>query len=512
MERGLIGDFFCGAGGASVGIEKAFGRSVDFAVNHDQTAIMLHSRNHPSTYHMTKDIFSADVEKFVSGRKVSLVWASPDCTHFSKAKGNTPRCAGVRMLPFAVYYHAAKISPEVICMENVTEIQNWAPIEDRENFPGYGRPVKELEGVCYRCFVEHMTTGRLRYDGRPLDVPESCRHFCDNCQVVKERYVQPLGYHFEARELCAADYGAPTTRKRWYAVIRKDGRSIKWPEPRFNKDGSNGMKKWIPASKILKLDDYGDSIFERKKPLAPNTMRRIAQGIKKYVLDGDKPFLVHINHSGDSFRGQSVDEPLPTFTCKLGMGIVQGTICETKQFMTKYYKTGIGQSIDEPLHTITTSPGHFGLVSVNISSISDLSKTSKKELERAHQVSQFLFAYYGSDIGQTINQPLRTITTKDRFALVTVLHDNRVLMDIHLRMLDPDELKRGNGFPDDYDISHDTFWHKLPIHEQVAKIGNAVVPVMAEAIVSANCPYLYEKERVPFVQLGQQENGQFSFA
>ena len=124
-EKGLIGDFFCGAGGASVGIEEAFGRSVDFAVNHDQTAIKLHSRNHPSTYHMTEDIFTADVEKFVAGRKVSLLWASLDCTHFSRAKGKTPRKQGIRMLPFAVYYHAAQIRPEVICMENVAEIQNW---------------------------------------------------------------------------------------------------------------------------------------------------------------------------------------------------------------------------------------------------------------------------------------------------------------------------------------------------------------------------------------------------
>ena len=138
-ERGLVGDFFCGAGGASVGIEE-FGVKVDFAVNHDQTAIRLHSRNHPSTYHMTEDIFTSEVERFVAGRKVSLIWASPDCTHFSKAKGKTPRKQGIRMLPYAVYFHAAQIHPEVICMENVAEIQGWCPIENREDVPGFGQP------------------------------------------------------------------------------------------------------------------------------------------------------------------------------------------------------------------------------------------------------------------------------------------------------------------------------------------------------------------------------------
>lgn len=225
-ERGLVGDFFCGAGGASVGIEE-FGVKVDFAVNHDQTAIRLHSRNHPSTYHMTEDIFTSEVERFVAGRKVSLIWASPDCTHFSKAKGKTPRKQGIRMLPYAVYFHAAQIHPEVICMENVAEIQGWCPIEDREDVPGFGQPVKSLTGICYKCFVTHMSHGKLEPDGRIADAPAECRRFCDKCQVVRDGYTKCLGYDFDSRELCAADYGAPTTRKRWYAVIRSDHRAIR---------------------------------------------------------------------------------------------------------------------------------------------------------------------------------------------------------------------------------------------------------------------------------------------
>ena len=511
-ERGLIGDFFCGAGGASVGIEAAFGEPVDFAVNHDQTAIRLHSRNHPETYHMTEDIFTSEVEKFVSGRKVSLIWASPDCTHFSKAKGKTPRKQGIRMLPYAVYYHAAQIQPEVICMENVAEIQNWCPIEDRENEPGFGQPVKCLSGICYKCFVAHMSNGNLEADGRIAGAPEECRRFCDKCQVVREGYTRTLGYDFDSRELCAADYGAATTRKRWYAIIRRDHRQIKWPAPTNSKDGTNGLPPWKPASSILDLDNIGQSIFDRKKTLAENTQRRIAMGIKKYVLRGEQPFLVHVNHSGDSFRGQSLDEPLPTMTRKLGMGLVTVKTAKMEQFLTKFYKSGVGQSIGEPLHTVTTSPGHFGLVSVKTCSKEQLSFDDYALLDRASQVSQFLMLYYGSDTGQSINQPLRTIVTKDRFALVTVLHDGSVLLDICLRMLTVDELKKGNGFPEDYDISHDSKWHKIPIAEQVAKIGNAVVPAMSKAIVSANCPYLYQHQRIPFVQVTQQHNGQFSFA
>lgn len=424
-ERGLVGDFFCGAGGASVGIEE-FGVKVDFAVNHDQTAIRLHSRNHPETYHMTEDIFTSEVERFVAGRKVSLIWASPDCTHFSKAKGKTPRKQGIRMLPYAVYFHAAQLHPEVICMENVAEIQGWCPIEDREDVPGFGQPVKSLTGICYKCFVTHMSHGELEPDGRIAGTPSECRRFCDKCQVVRDGYTKCLGYDFDSRELCAADYGAPTTRKRWYAVIRNDHRAIRWPKPTNSKDGV-GLPAWIPASSILDLDNYG-------------------------------------------------------------------------------------QSIEEPLHTITTSPGRFGLVSVKTTDKDSLNQADRAVLERAHQVSQFLLLYYGSDTGQGIDRPLRTIVTKDRFSLITVLHDGRVLLDIHLRMLSVEELKRGNGFPDDYDISHDSLWHRIPTSEQVAKIGNAVVPSMSKAIVSANCPYLYQHDRIPFVQVSQQQNGQFSFA
>ena len=509
-ERGLIGDFFCGAGGASLGIEKFCGRTVDFAINHDKTAIALHSRNHPNTYHMTEDIFTSEVEDYVAGRKVSLLWASPDCTHFSKAKGKTPRKASIRMLPFAVYYHAERIRPEVICMENVTEIQSWSPIEDREDRKGYGFPVKELEGVCYQCFVAHMTKGDLEADGRPCNVPDSCRYFCDKCQVVTEHYTDCLGYRMESAELCAADYGAPTTRKRWYAILRSDHRPIKWPAPTHSRDGSNGLKQWVPASSVLDLGNHGQSIFDRKKPLADNTLSRIAKGIRKYVFNDEQPFLVHVNHSGEGFRGQSVYDPLPTMTRKLGLGIVSVKTVKFNQFLTKYYKSGIGQSLTEPIHTITTSPGHFGLVTVKAADAHELPNLSRNELNKALEVSRFLMSYSETDLGQIMEQ--YSDANKEKSSFFPVIHKEKIILDICLRMLTPEELKRGNGFTKDYDISHDTFWHSIPIYEQTAKIGNAVVPVMAESIVASNCPYLKEGERSPFVQLDQDITGQFAFS
>ena len=195
---GLIIDCFAGGGGASVGIEKALGREVDIAINHDPQAIRMHKVNHPNTIHLTEDIFKVDLEKYVRGRKVALMWASPDCTSHSKAKGGQPRKNGLRILPWAVYKHTKSILPEVIIMENVEETQQWGPLD------GNGYPIKERAGEDYNRFINAMKS---------------------------------LGYDFDCKELIAADYGAPTTRKRWYAMFRKDEKEIRCPEPIHNKRG-----------------------------------------------------------------------------------------------------------------------------------------------------------------------------------------------------------------------------------------------------------------------------------
>lgn len=200
----MIIDCFAGGGGASVGIEMALGRPVDIAINHDPDAILMHKTNHPTTLHLTEDIFKVDLQKYVKGRKVSLMWASPDCTSHSKAKGGQPRKKGLRILPWAVYKHAKAILPEVIIMENVEEIQQWGPLDEK------GHPIPERKGEDYKKFITAMKS---------------------------------LGYIFDCKELIAADYGAPTTRKRWYAIFRRDCKEIKWPAQTHRKDGC-GLESW----------------------------------------------------------------------------------------------------------------------------------------------------------------------------------------------------------------------------------------------------------------------------
>lgn len=434
--KDLIIDCFAGGGGASVGIEMALGKSVDIAINHDPQAILMHKTNHPDTLHLTEDIFKVDLQKYVGSRHVSLMWASPDCTSHSKAKGGKPRKQGLRILPWAVYKHAKAILPDVIIMENVEEIQQWGPLDKK------GYPIKEKQGEEYQKFVKCMKS---------------------------------LGYIFDSRELVAADYGAPTTRKRWYAVFRRDGRSIVWPEPTHSRNGINSMIPWEQCGDYIDWQDLGKSIFDRKKPLADATMKRIANGYVKYVVNNPNPYIVknkeavafliqyHGEQKNGESRGQTLGEPIKTIDTSNRYGLVVA-------FVTKFYKSSVGQGCDEPLHTITTSPGHFGLISA------------------------FLIKYYGTGCGQELSDPLGTITTKDRFGLVNVVTDidgdKYILKDIFLRMLKPEELKLMQGFPEDYIIDRDYKWNPYPIKEQVGRIGNSVVPIMAQKLVEANCSYL----------------------
>lgn len=536
MKDNMIVDAFAGGGGVSVGIEMALGRSVDIAINHDPEAIRMHTVNHPGAIHLTEDIFRVDLQKYIKGRHVALMWASPDCTSHSKAKGSQPRERGLRILPWAVYKHAKAILPDVIIMENVEEIQQWGPLDPA------GHPIQERKGEDYRKFITAMKL---------------------------------LGYIFESRELVAADYGAPTTRKRWYAIFRRDGRDIVWPEPTHSRGGVNGLKPWEPIYKYLDLWDLGKSIFGRKKPLADNTMKRIARGLEKFVFNCPEPFIVQVNHSGN-FRGQSIHEPLPTITSRHGFGVVtletapyieksyggnyKGSGSGLKEplhtittvdhnhlisplliqyhaektknevrgqsatepiktidtsnryglvmaFLSKFYNTTTGQPMTDPIHTITTSAGHFGMISVMAAGLDDLQEAGIDEetAQKCTWVSKFIIKYYGGCVGQSLTEPLHTIETKDRFALITVLGNKYVILDIFLRMLKPEELKLGQGFPADYIIDRDINYRPYPIKEQVARIGNSVVPIMAKKLVEANCGYLKVGNRPPSFRLDMSE-------
>ena len=485
----MIIDAFAGGGGASVGIEMALGRSVDIAVNHDPQAILMHKTNHPNTLHLTEDIFKVDLQKYVGNKHVDLMWASPDCTSHSKAKGGQPRNQGLRILPWAVYKHVRQILPDVVIMENVEEIQQWGPLDDN------GKPIKERAGEDYNRFITAMKS---------------------------------LGYRFDSRELIAADYGAPTTRKRWYAIFRRDGREIAWPEQTHFKDRE---PKWLECGDYIDWSDLGTSIFDRKKPLAEATQKRIANGIRKYIIENSHPYIVKDKRAlafmiqyhgeqkeGDS-RGQVLTEPIKTIDTSNRYGLVTA-------FLSKFYKTGIGQGCEEPCHTITTSPGHFGLVSASLVKYYGNDKDGQPmnrplgtivTKDRFALVSAFLVSYYGRDDAiWPVDYPVGTITTKDRFGLVGVMVDiegeKYMIADIFLRMLKPEELKVMQGFPKDYIIDRDYRWKKYPTAEQVKRIGNSVVPIMAKVLVEANCPYLKVGERTPNPVIYSQVDGQIAFA
>lgn len=561
--RDLLIDCFAGGGGASVGIEMALGKAVDYAINHDPFAIKMHLRNHPDTYHYTEDIMRVKLEnKIKHDDVVRFMWASPDCTQHSRAKGGKPVEKGLRILPYGVRRLCVQIFnitgklPEVIIMENVAEIQEWGPL-DEDN-----KPIKERKGEDYKKFINSMKS---------------------------------LGYEFDSRELVAADYGVPTTRKRWFAIFRCDGKPIVWPEPTHNKDGSKGLKKWVAVSTVLNFNNLGKSIFGRKKPLAAKTMKRIAGGMDKFVFNDPKPFMVTVNHSGDNFRGQSIDSPMSTITQKNGVGVVTPLMLNYKfdnepenvsnplstittvnshyvcspyimqigqtgfsdyrnrkveeplstivtknehclispyiiqyhsetskqprgqsvkspiqtidtsdryallsTFLTKFYKTGIGQSLFSPLHTITTSPGHFGQVTIKAIEWEKLKEAgiSEEVAQKCTWVSQFIMEYYGCGTGQSLNDPLHTIVTKDRFALITVLGNEYCIVDIYLRMLNPEELKLAQGFPVDYIIDTYSDGTEVTISERVKRIGNSVCPGLSNVLTIANVPYLKVGERI----------------
>jgi len=451
MEEGLIIDCFCGGGGATEGIEQALGRAVDIGVNHDMEAIRLHMVNHPETLHLTEDIFTVDLEHYVAGRHVALMWASPDCTQFSKAKGGKPKVQGIRMLPWAVHMHASKILPDVVIMENVEEIQEWGALDEN------GHPIEEEKGKEYQKFISSM---------------------------------EDLGYEHREWELVAADYGAPTTRKRWYAVFRRDGEQVVRPDETHSKTGDLFREKWVPVSTCLDFSDVGKSIFEREKPLAENTMKRIARGIEKFVLNNPKPFIVPIGygeHKKQLPRVNSIDDPLGTIVASG----VKHYLCTPYliQYHSETKKGDVrGQDVNRPITTIDTS-NRYGLVS--------MLTTKLKNTDESHikLISTFLTKYYGKGSNVCpVDEPLATITTRERFGLVNLLIDvegeKYGIADIFLRMLKPEELKLAQGFPKEYVIDHDIDGRKISTKEQVAKIGNSVVPAMAKAIVKANCSVL----------------------
>ncbi len=565
----LIVDNFAGGGGASTGIELATGKSVDIAINHDPEAIRMHKANHPNTKHYCEDVWQVDPIKACKGHLVGLAWFSPDCKHFSKAKGGKPKDKFIRGLAWVACRWAGLVRPRVIMLENVEEFKTWGPLNRGHH------PIKAKQGKTFGKFVQQL---------------------------------QNLGYEVQFRELVAADYGAPTMRKRFFMIARCDGYPIIWPEPthapRDSEEVKAGLlKPYVGAYTQIDFSRPCPSIFDTAqeikekygiravRPLAPKTMERIARGLKKFVLDNPEPFIIQCNHGGKR-KPNDIRVPMPTITGKHGYGIVEpymvqiGQTCFAKDrskdvreplttivsknehclisptliqyhsetakgevrgqniedpimtvdgsnryglvtsFLHKYYDggyKGAGESVENPLPTVTAWD-HNSVVTANLiqmnnhcdgRDIIDPLPTITAGDGHFGEVRAFLIKYYGNGSAEDVTEPLDTITSRGRFGLVTIQGVDYQIVDIGLRMLEPRELYGCQGFPEDYIIDHDFEGRTYPRSEQVRRCGNSVCPPLPAAMVRSNLPELCVAERMPNItkdRVETEENGQLAFA
>ncbi|HBQ2023951.1 DNA cytosine methyltransferase [Klebsiella pneumoniae] len=646
----IIVDNFAGGGGASTGIELAIGRSVDIAINHDPNAVAMHATNHPDTLHYCESVYSVRPKVATAGRRVGLAWFSPDCRHFSKAKGAKPVEKAIRGLAWIVIRWALDVGPRVMMLENVEEFKTWGPLLAAEM-----RPDPARAGETFEAFIGMLTTG-ISADHPAL--AECCEFL--NISLDSEdaaRLVNGLGYTAEYRELRACDYGAPTIRKRFFMVMRCDGKPIVWPEathgdPKSPAVLAGKLAPWRTAAECIDWTIPAPSIFVRKKPLAENTLRRIARGIQRFVIDSAEPFIVKCNHTTtrgkyDCFRGQALADPLQTITKTHGYAIAV-------PHLTKFRTGATGKPVTDPVPTVTAGTsrrpggnGHaLGVVEAAITpfmagnggseyqakprSLDKPAHTILKESRacvvapviarqfgasighradvpsatitaggggKSQLVSAFLAKHYGGNYtgpGVGLDEPTHAVTTVDHHAVVaahlmvnntgnpggsvespahTVTTGNHHavvashlvklrgtcrdgqrtdaqmptitaggqhvgevettlavedydeeraqlvlaflkeycgadstglvkiagvtyrIVDIGMRMLQPHELYRAQGFPEWYIIDQDYRGVKYAKDKQVARCGNAVPPPFAEALVKANLPEMCYKKK-----------------
>lgn len=427
--REIIVDNFAGGGGASTGIEMAIGRSVDIAINHDPNAVAMHTTNHPDTLHYCESVYEVRPKIATAGRPVALVWFSPDCRHFSKAKGAKPVEKALRGLAWVVLRWGLDVKPRVMKLENVEEFKTWGPL-----LAGEMRPDPARAGETFEAFIGMLTTG-ISADHPAL---AECCEFLNISLDSEEaaRLVKGLGYAVEYRELRACDYGAPTIRKRFFMVMRCDGKPIVWPEPTHGDPKSPAVQAgklapWRTAAECIDWSIAAPSIFGRKKPLAENTLKRIARGIQRFVLDNPTPFIVKCNHTStrsgyDCFRGQSLNEPLQTITKKHGYAIAV-------PHLTKFRTGATGQEVTEPVPTITAGTskrpggnGHaMGMVEATLTPFlagnggseyqakpRPLEKPAHTILKqsRACVVAPVIARQFGASTGHRADEPSATIT------------------------------------------------------------------------------------------------------
>ncbi|PHZ04205.1 DNA cytosine methyltransferase [Citrobacter freundii] len=653
--REIIVDNFAGGGGASTGIEMAIGRSVDIAINHDENAVAMHTTNHPDTLHYCESVYEVSPKVATAGRPVALAWFSPDCRHFSKAKGAKPVEKAIRGLAWVVLRWGLDVEPRVMKLENVEEFKTWGPL-----LAGEMRPDPARAGETFEAFIGMLTTG----------IPANHPALAECCEFLNisldsedaARLVKGLGYVVEYRELRACDYGAPTIRKRFFMVMRRDGKPIVWPEPTHGDPKSPAVKAgrlapWRTAAECIDWSIPALSIFGRKKPLAENTLKRIARGIQRFVIESALPFIVKCNHTStktsyDCFRGQALGEPLQTITKTHGyalaiphltkfrtgatgqpvtepvptvtagtskrpggnghaLGIVEAAIAP---FVGRQFGSSVGHRADEPSATITAGGGGKSqLVTPTLIQMGYGERPGQEPRvlrldnplgtvtaggNKFATVSAFLAKHYGGNYsgpgigldepvhsvttvdhhavvaahlmvnntghpGGTLYNPAHTVTTGNHHAAITShlvklrgtcrdgqptsepmptvtaggLHVGEVkttlavdeydehraqqtlaflrkycgedcdglvtidgityrIVDIGMRMLQPHELYRAQGFPEWYIIDQDYRGKKYAKDKQVARCGNAVPPPFAEALVRANLPELCQQKQI----------------
>ena len=505
----IIVDNFAGGGGASTGIELALGRPVDIAINHAPAAIAMHQVNHKFTEHYCESVWDINPKEICRGRKVALMWLSPDCKHFSKAKGGKPVEKNIRGLAWIALRWASTVKPRVIILENVEEFKTWGRIDKLT-----GKPNPKHKGETFRSFVN-----ALKYHG----------------------------YEVDYKELRACDYGAPTSRKRFVMVARCDGQQIKFPKPTHAPveiAKEKGLLTYKSAADIIDWSISCPSIFERKKPLVSATMRRIARGLDKFVIKNNKPFLIPIGYGerkGQNPRVQDIDNPLSTVVSSCKQYLVKPQIAP---FIEQANFQNMPVSVNKPL-TTTTTVNHHRLVETKIApfiekgfggNYNGAGASVENPLPTITTVDHnsiataYIHKYYAGNYngaGSAINAPLDTVTVEERHSIVKPtltkfntyqnlgywhqiremlntylgynLKKDEILLfkingqdyfiyDIGMRMLTPRELYNAQGFPVDYQIEFDFNGKKYSKKEQIARCGNAVCPPMAEAVVKANLP------------------------
>jgi DNA (cytosine-5)-methyltransferase 1 len=473
-------DLFCGAGGTSTGlVEAAQDLSVRMdltAVNHWPIAIDTHTANHPAARHLCARVDDINPRSLYKENQLDILWASPECTHHSIARGGKPINDQSRATAWCVTRWAEALRPKVILVENVKEFAQWGPVGVN------GRPLKRKKGDIFKAWIKSL---------------------------------EAVGYRVEFRVLCAADYGDPTTRRRLFVYAVRSGAPIHWPSPTHSATAENGLCKWIAAREVIDWQDKGRSIFGRKKPLAEKTMRRIMIGLERFGLApfilpqqrGGRPvhpiddpisaittkgasalcqpFLISTDHNGGNGKySNSVDDPLTTATTKQ-----RHAVCNP--YLVKLRGTATACNVDQPSPAITAGGQHLGVCNPYLVRFNG----EKREGEaRVHQVDSplpnvdtsnryaiaqpYLVKYYGSGQSQSTELPLDTITTKPRFGLcqpVLEIEGERYIVDVLFRMLKPIELSKAQGFPDDYQFTGNT-------ESIVKQIGNAVPKNLAKAL------------------------------